>query len=178
MFKAAYTWFFLAVAVFCTSLQSPQIQWLTLSQAYELIKTQPRKVFVDVYTDWCGWCKKMDRETFSQPYIIQYANEKFYAVKLNAESREPIKLGDKILNFIPQGPRGYHEAAVGLLNGQMSYPSIVFLDENFAIIERLPGYKDAKTFHQIITFLGGNHYKQEPFDKFQQGTYVRIYAPK
>jgi thioredoxin-related protein len=154
-----------------SSQKNPQIQWLSLQEAYLKVKSEPRKVFVDVYTDWCGWCKKMDRETFASDFVAQYANQKFYAVKLNAEQRDSIVLGGKVLRFIEQGQRGYHEAAIGLLNGKMSYPSIVFLDENFAIIDRLPGYKDAYTFHQMLTFLGENYYKKTPFDKFVSEIY-------
>ncbi len=170
--------FMLGLFLGLSSQKEPQIQWLTLEEAYNKIQKEPKKVFIDVYTDWCGWCKKMDRETFAQSYIAAYANEKFYAVKLNAEQRTDITLGDKVLRFVPQGSRGYHEAAVGLLNGEMSYPSLVFLDETFAIIDRVPGYKNARTFHQILTFLGENHYKTVAFDKFVSEIYPKDFESK
>ncbi|MBL4586459.1 MAG: DUF255 domain-containing protein, partial [Flavobacteriales bacterium] len=88
-----------------------KINWVTLGQADSLRRIEPRKILIDVYTDWCGWCKKMDDTTFSEPELVKYVNENYYAVKLNAEQKEPITVGGKTYNYVANGRRGYHEIA-------------------------------------------------------------------
>ena len=49
---------------------------------------------MDVYTDWCGPCKLMDKNTFQNPYVAAYVTEHYYAVKFNAEGNETINYYD------------------------------------------------------------------------------------
>lgn len=156
--------------------QSNKINWLTIEEAYQKIQQEPRKVLVDVYTDWCGWCKVMDRNTFTDPSVVDYVNKNYYAVKFDAESKESVKIGDTVYKY--DAARRSNEVAIALLQGKMSYPSIVYLDEEFRMIQPIPGYMDAKAFHQVITFIGGNHFNAEPFEDFKKGTYNKTYAPK
>ncbi|GAB4027143.1 thioredoxin family protein [Spirosoma koreense] len=155
------------------NLDHKQIKWLTIQEAYALTKKQPRKFVVDVYTDWCGWCKVMDRKTFSQPAIIDYVNENFYPVRFNAEQTADVTLGKETFKFIRGGSHGVHELAAAMLKNQMSYPSTVFLDEKFNLIQPIPGYLEPRTFHQIITYFGNDYHQKEPFDQYKAGTYAR-----
>src|SRR5690606_27234601 len=108
-------------------------------EAVELNAKNPKKIFIDIYTDWCGWCKVMDQKTFSHPEIAKYLMTHFYPVKLNAEQRGDITFRGHTYKFVPQGARGYHELAYALLQGRMSYPTTVYLDENFDGITPYPG---------------------------------------
>ncbi|WP_266368917.1 thioredoxin family protein [Tellurirhabdus rosea] len=156
-----------------------KINWLTIEQAYALYQKTPKKFVIDVYTDWCGWCKVMDRNTFRNAAVVDYVNRNYYAVKLNAEQREDIRLGKDTFRFVDQGNgRGYHQLAASLMNNQLSYPTTVFLDEKMGMIQPVAGYLEPTAFHQIITFIGGNHHKAEPFEQFKAGTYVKSYAKK
>ncbi|MBN1598316.1 MAG: DUF255 domain-containing protein [Bacteroidales bacterium] len=154
----------IAGLILCFSLHGQQIRWYTWEEAVELNKKVPRKIMVDVYTDWCGYCKVMDRNTFGNAIIADYLNKTFYPVKFNAEQREDITFNNTIYKFVPQGNRGYHELAAALLNGQMSYPSVVFLNEEVQIIHVQKGYTQAKPFDEIIKFLGGNHWEKESWE--------------
>lgn len=145
-----------------------QIRWITLEEAFKQTQKTPKKIIIDVYTDWCGWCKKMDANTFTNKQIASIINKNFYAVKLNAEQKEDIKLGDKTYKFVASGRNGYHEVAAVLLNGKMSYPSLVFLDEKFNMIQPLPGYQEPKTLEPIIVYLGENHNKKTSWEDFQK----------
>ena len=71
-----------------------KIKWYSFEEAYALNKKKPKKIMVDVFTEWCGWCKKMDAETFTNPVIVKYMNEHFYAVKFNAETGDTIRFRD------------------------------------------------------------------------------------
>jgi thioredoxin-related protein len=156
--------------------QAKKINWITLEEAFAKVQTEPRKVIVDVYTDWCGWCKVMDQKTFTDPKVVDYVNKNYYAVKFDAETKKDVKIGDTVYKF--DAANRANQAAVALLQGKMSYPSIVYLDEKFNMIQPIPGYMEAKPFHQIITFIGGNHHTKEQFEAFKTGTYVKTYGGK
>lgn len=144
------------------------IKWMTWQQMQEAQKTQPRKVFVDVYTEWCGWCKRMDASTFSNAEIISYVNENYYAVKFDAETQSTITFKGKDYKFVPQGYRGYNELAAEILEGQLSYPTSVYMDENLNVIFPVPGYREPKEFEQIINYVHSNAYKNKKFEDYQK----------
>ncbi len=135
------------------------VKWMSFAEAVEKSKTEKRKIFIDVYTDWCGWCKVMDKNTFSEPNIAKILNEDFYPVKFDAEQREDVVFRGTTFKFIPSGNKGYHQLAAALLNNKLSYPTVVFLDEEFAMIQPLSGYQKPEDFHKIIQFIGEDHYK-------------------
>ena len=134
-----------------------KLTWLTFEQAVELQAKSPKKIIIDVYTDWCGWCKKMDKNTYTNDSVIKQINENYYLVKLNAEQKEDIKFKDKTFTFKPEYKS--HELAVSLLSGQMSYPTTVFLDEDFNILTVVPGYLTPKDMNPILKYFGQNIYK-------------------
>ena len=153
-----------------------KIEWLTVEQAFALNQTEPRKILIDVYTDWCGWCKVMDRETYTDPKVVAYINKHYYPVKFNAEQREEVTLGGQKFKFVQQGNSGVHEFAASLLQNKLSYPSTVFLDEQLHMIQPLPGYLKAKEFHEIITFFGGDYYKNIAFEQYKAETYPKEFG--
>lgn len=147
----------LAMAPQSTTPDDTVVQWLTFEEAVEKSKTEKRKIFIDVYTDWCGWCKVMDKKTFSQPAVARLLNEKYYPVKFNAEQREDVIFRGTTFKFVAYGNRGTHQLAAALLNNQLSYPSVVFLNEDFAIIDIVKGYREAPDFHKIADFYAGDY---------------------
>src|SRR6187431_1530392 len=82
------------------SQASPEgIKWLSISEAEKLAKDEPRKIIVDIYTDWCGWCKRMDNSTYKDPKVVEYINKNFYAVKFNAETKNEITFQGKTYTY-------------------------------------------------------------------------------
>lgn len=74
---------------------SGPINWYTPEEAYQAYLKEPKPMFIDVYTDWCGWCKRMDATTFQDQNIANYLNANFYPIKLDAETRETIDFNGK-----------------------------------------------------------------------------------
>lgn len=132
---------------------STAIKWMTIEEAFEATQEEPKKIFIDVYTDWCGWCKKMDKDTFGDPEIAQYMNENFYAVKFNAEQSEDVVLGEQTFKFVAEGRRGYHELAAALMQGKMSYPTVVVLNEKFQLLQPIPGYRKPAEMKKVLEFF-------------------------
>jgi len=150
-----------------------KIKWYTIEEVQKLTIDHPRKIFIDVYTDWCGWCKKMDATTFQDPRIIEKLNNNFYAVKLDGEGKEEIMFKDKVFKFVPQGRRGYHELAAAMMNGKLSYPTTVYLDEQLNIIQPIPGYMTVDNLEPILIFLGENYYKKQTWQEFLAQNYSK-----
>jgi len=152
-----------------------RIKWYSFEEAYNLNKKKPKKMIVDVYTEWCGWCKKMDAETFTNPTIVKYMNAHYYCVKLDAEQKDTIVLdGVKYINPNPGAKRSTHQLANLLLRNQFSYPSYVFLNEEGKYIVLLPGYHQAKEFEPILSFFGEDVYLKSKMEDLQVklGEYV------
>lgn len=144
------------------------IKWMTWQEVEKAQKTQKRKVFVDVYTEWCGWCKKMDAGTFTHPEIVKYINNNYYAVKFDAETKETIKFNNKEYKFVAQGSRGYNELAAEILRGQMSYPTSVYLGDDLEVIFPVPGYMAPKDLERVLNYVHTNSFKSISWEQYQQ----------
>lgn len=157
------------LAVYAQTAQPAKIEWNTWEQAEAKMAKAPRKLMVDVYTEWCGWCKKMDASTMVDQAIIQLVNSHFYAVKLDGEYTKDIVFRGRTFKHMPGGRNGYHELPAELMGGKMSYPTLVFLDENYEIIQALPGYYDAPTLEPILAYFGSSSYKNTAWEAYSKG---------
>ncbi len=147
--------------------EASTVKWMTFEEAVEKSKTEKRKIFIDVYTDWCGWCKVMDKKTFSEPAVAKLLNEKYYPVKFNAEQRGDVTFRGTTFKFIPYGSKGTHQLAAALLQNQLSYPSVVFLNEDFAIMHIQKGYTQAPDFHKLADYYSTDYYKTKRTDEWE-----------
>ena len=157
------------------SFSDKEITWLNFEQVAEINKKNPRKVIVEVYTDWCGWCKKMDKTTFQHPEIIKYINQNYYAVKFNGEIKETVTLKDKKYKFVEvPDKRGYNELAYEFLDGKMNYPSLVFLDEKLDRIQTIAGFQKAPTLDVILNYFASNSHQKTPWKAYEASFQSKI----
>lgn len=152
------------------SAEATTVKWYSFEEAVKLSEKEPKKIFIDVYTDWCGWCKRMDKTTFGQADIASYLNENFYPVKFNAEQKETITFKGHELKYKAAGRRGVHELAYSLLDGRLGYPAIVYLDEDQNRISISPGYKAPDAMKQELEYISGEHYKTSTFQDYISNT--------
>lgn len=147
------------------------IKWLDINEAIELQKTQPKLILIDMYTDWCGWCKKMDATSFSHPGIAMFINTNFYPVKFDCESRDTVFFKDSA--FVNSGPvtsdrrKPAHDLAKYLLNGRLSYPSLVFIDEDFNHYP-VAGYRDVPQIEPLLIYFSERIYKTASYQEFEE----------
>lgn len=120
---------------------STTLKWYTIEEAIAANKKNPKQLFVDVYTDWCHWCKVMDQQTFNQPEVIQYINEHYYPVKFNAEQRTPIDFNGKTYQYRKGGRRGMNMLTMTLLKGRPAYPSFAILNKDLSHQRVIAGFK-------------------------------------
>jgi thioredoxin-related protein len=146
-----------------------QIKWYSFEEAYVLNKKKPRKIFIDVYTEWCGWCKKMDATTFVDPVIVKYMNSNYYCVKLDAERKDTVIIdGVTFTNPNPSNKRSVHQLARELLRGNMSYPSYVFLNEKSQMLTVVAGYQPAKEFEPMIHYFAEDAFSGTSWEDYRK----------
>lgn len=145
-----------------------KLEWLSIEEVLVRQSEEPRYWLIDVYTDWCGWCKRMDALTFTDSLVVKELKENFYVVKFDAESERDIVIGERTYKFVPQGRRGYHELAAEMMNGKMSYPTIVYFDNEGRRIQPVPGYQTPEQILPILRYLGSGAYKTVPWDQYME----------
>ncbi len=142
------------------------IRWMSFEQAVALSSVTPKKVFIDISTEWCGWCKKMDASTFKDSSVINYMNDHYYAVRLNAETRDTLHFQGKIFVYKPEYKA--NELALSLLGGKMSYPNFVFMDEKFNLLTPLAGFQTVPQLMPVLKYFGADIFKQTKWEDYQK----------
>ena len=133
-----------------------QIKWTTFDAGMENAKSTHKKILVDVFTDWCGWCKKMDSEVYADPKVKEYLAKNFVIVKMNAE-------GSGALHYKGQE---YTPPQLAAAFGVTGYPATLFLKEDSEPITLLPGYMEPSMFLHVLSFIAENEYEKKQFDDY------------
>ena len=130
----------------------------SFNEALTMAKKQDKKLILDIYTDWCGWCKKMDADVYGKSDIKDLVEDDFIFYKLNAE-------GDEKITYMG---KQYSAAELAALFEVTGYPTTVFIEPNGKVIEykyndqkmnNLPGYYKAPEFKKVLEFMRDDKYK-------------------
>ncbi|WNH11277.1 thioredoxin family protein [Thalassobellus suaedae] len=154
--------------------KAQEINWVTLEQAVELQKNEPKKIMMDVFTSWCGPCKMLDKNTFHNKDVATYVNKHYYAVKFNAEGNDEVNFkGKKFSN------PNYNPALANRRNSAhelsryfqvQAYPTIVFLDEKGELIAPIKGYQSPAQLELYLKMFNKDDHKkittQEEFSTY------------
>lgn len=142
------------------------VEWYTIEEAQQLYEKNPKPILIDVYTDWCKWCKVMMKTTFSDEEIAPYINRNFYAVRFDAESKDTIVFRDT--TYVNDGKHGKaHQLAIKLLDGRLSYPTIVYFDRkgNKNVV---PGYLKPREMLPLLVFFAEDIYNSTSYEQFEK----------
>lgn len=155
-------------------VSAQEIKWMTMNEALQAQKKNPKKIFVDVYTHWCGPCKMLDKNTFANKDLVKYVNDKFYAVKFNAEGNEKVTYKEHTYSNPDYDPNkattrnSVHEFTMAL--GVRAYPTMIIFDEKGDLLFPITGYYSASQLEPMIKLMGDNTYlkvkTQQEYDAY------------
>jgi thioredoxin-related protein len=144
------------MALLLTSSAAHSQTWGTFNAGLAEAKAAKKPILVDIYTDWCSWCKKMDATTYADPKIKEYLKSHFTIIKLNAEGTTPITYQGQSMS-----PADF---ARGM--GVSGYPATLFMKSTGEGITLVPGYIEAPAFIDILTFISESRYERQKFDDY------------
>jgi thioredoxin-related protein len=149
-----------------TASSQNKIKWTSLDLASEKLQNHNRKFLIYFYYDGCKWCRFMEETTLASDNISKFINQKFYAFRVNALSSDKIVIADKSYTSVRIGKYDFNELAADLLSGNMAFPPIVFLDEQFKKLGSYDSYMDEHNFEMILSFYAGNHHKNTIWKRY------------
>lgn len=182
MKKLGYIVVLLLLASFKPTENEPtgKINWVTIEEAIELQKTAPKKIIMDVYTNWCGPCKMLDKNTFQNEDVANYINEHYYAVKFNGEGNSSVTYKDQSF-----GNPGYNPSKANSRNSAHefarylkvnAYPTMVFFDEQANYITPVTGYLKPQQLELYLKlFKSDKHKEMTTQEKFNE--YYKAFKP-
>lgn len=139
----------------------PPIAWRGWDAGLQEAKRLNRPVLVDVYTQWCGWCKRMDRDVYSRREVREYLGSNFVTVKIDAESSDPARYDGR--SYTLRSLAGFFRVT--------GYPTTLFLKANGEHLVNVPGYVEADKFLLVLRYIGDGHLDRgETWEDYKAGT--------
>ena len=141
------------------------ISWMSVEDAVGKLQQEQRPVLIDLYTTWCGWCKQMDKRTYSNKKVAEYLQNKFYPVRVDAETHATITWGGRTYQFNPQYRS--NEFAMYLTHGRLEFPTTIIIVPGQEP-QAIPGFLEPKDLELLVKYFGEGVYKTTSFDDYQK----------
>ena len=161
-------WFFILSYFKAQTEKDGLVNWLSIKEAQQKNKEVQKPFIIDIYTDWCGWCKHMMKTTYSNAGIANYINSNFYPVKFDAETKDTIEYNGKIYKPTSKEPKTPHELAIKFLGTSLSYPSTMFVTNNFEYNLLSQGFIEDKKIEPLLIFMVENAWRNSVYDEFNK----------
>lgn len=163
-----YLLLFSVIIITSAKVKQPmaKLHWLKLDEVSSNIKDQPKPVIIDIYTDWCHWCKVMDKNTYENQKVADYISEHFYASKINAETRDTLLWRGKMYTY--NANYKIHDFALYATNWQASFPTTVIIPDTNADPIAIAGFMEPKEIEPILKYFGEGDYKNKTYEDFQK----------
>ena len=141
------------------------ISWMSVEEAAGKLQQEQRPVLIDLYTTWCGWCRQMDKRTYSNKQVAEYLQDKFYPVRVDAETHAAITWGGRTYQFNPQYRS--NEFAMYLTHGRLEFPTTIIIVPGQEP-QAIPGFLEPKDLELLVKYFGEGAYRTTSFDDYQK----------
>ncbi len=150
----------ITLSAMSTTAQSPHVEWVALPDALSSAPDSNRLIVLDLYTDWCGWCKRMERDTYADDAVVAYIAEHFIASRLNPEKEGKVTYDDHEYSF----------AEFGSALGVRGYPTTAFFNQKGELLTTVAGYIGPDEFLKILRFFGDGSYQSMSWEEYRKGS--------
>jgi thioredoxin-related protein len=155
--------------ILCSAKVNPtvhdKLDWMKMDDLTEKMKSNPKPAIIDIYTNWCYWCKVMDKKTYNNTKVVSYINDHFYPVKLNAETREIVEWKNKKFNFNENYK--INDFAVYVSSGEIGFPTTVIIPDENADPISFRGFLEPKEIEPILKYFGEGAYKTQTYTVYK-----------
>lgn len=142
-----------------------KLSWMDVNEVRSQMVTEVKPVLIDLYTNWCYWCKVMDKKTYTNEKVIQYISDHFYPVKLNAESKDTVYWGNKAYSY--NDNYKVNDFALYATSGQVGFPTTIIFTDDHTEPVAIPGFLEPKEIEPILKYFGEGAYKTQSFVLFK-----------
>ena len=160
----------------CGAMHAQQVEWKTIEQAAKTdTKANAKLYFVDFYTSWCGWCKKMDKDTYEKSVVAAIMNHYYISVHFDAETKNTFSWNGKEYSNTASRRGNPHDFTRAVLGSQIGYPSVAIFDQQMNLVQVLSGYQGPDDFIKFICFFVNDNYKKYSYQKYMEIFDTQIY---